>query len=64
VQRTLPDDILLQEARTLARAMAEIRPDVAAAAKRALRYGALAGMADAMKNEQAVSGELRKNRKS
>ena len=40
--------------------MAECKPAVLAAAKRALYYGAASSMAEAMKNEQERSAELRK----
>ncbi len=39
--------------------MAEIDPHVLAYAKRALHYGETHSMADAMKNEQAQSAELK-----
>jgi len=40
--------------------MAQHRPEVLAAAKAALRFGADAPMADAMRNEQEASAVLRR----
>ena len=62
VNQCVPAEQLMDEARALASAMAAHRPEVIAAAKRALYQGAQLSMADAMKNEQALSGELRKRR--
>ena len=62
VQRVVDDDALVDEARTLALAMAEVRPEVLAAAKRALRHGAEAGLAEAIGEEQRLSAELLKLR--
>jgi 2-(1,2-epoxy-1,2-dihydrophenyl)acetyl-CoA isomerase len=59
VNRVVPAETLLAEARALARAMLECRPEVLAAAKAALRFGAGATMAEAMKNEQEASARLR-----
>jgi enoyl-CoA hydratase/carnithine racemase len=59
VQRSVAADALMDEARGLARAMAECRPEVLAAAKQALRFGASATMAEAMSRERTLSGELR-----
>jgi 2-(1,2-epoxy-1,2-dihydrophenyl)acetyl-CoA isomerase len=64
VNRVVPGAALPNEARALARAMAEIRPEVLAAAKAALRFGAQASMAEAMKNEQEASARLRSARRS
>jgi enoyl-CoA hydratase/carnithine racemase len=44
--------------------MAEVRPEVLAAAKRALRHGAEATLADAIAEEQRLSGELDRLRKT
>ena len=63
VQRVVEDDALMGEARALASAMAELRPEVLAAAKQALRYGAEATLADAIREEQRLSGELNLQRK-
>jgi len=59
VNRVVPPDALLDEARATARAMAECRPEVLAAAKAALHYGTSASMEEAMRNEQQASAELR-----
>ncbi len=58
VQRVVDDDALAGEARSLALAMAEVRPQVLTAAKRALRHGAEATLADAIRNEQSASRGL------
>ncbi|MBW2665556.1 MAG: enoyl-CoA hydratase/isomerase family protein [Deltaproteobacteria bacterium] len=63
VQRLVDDDALIGEVRTLALAMAEIHPEVSAAAKQALRHGAEASLADAMREERRLSGELNRRRK-
>ncbi len=63
VQRVVDDDALMDEARALALAMAQVRPEVLSAAKRALRYGAEAPLADAIREEQRLSGELNLLRK-
>jgi len=59
VNRVVPAESLLPEARAMAAMMAECRPEVLAAAKAALYYGAGATMADAMRNEQEASAALR-----
>jgi enoyl-CoA hydratase/carnithine racemase len=59
VNRAVPADRLLDEARSLARAMGECPPAVLAAAKRALRFGAGATLEQAMRNEEAQSARLR-----
>jgi enoyl-CoA hydratase/carnithine racemase len=63
VQRVVDDDALGGEARSLALAMAEVRPELLAAAKRALRHGAEATLADAIGEEQRLSRELILERK-
>lgn len=63
VQRVVDDDALVGEARTLALAMAGIRPEVSAAAKQALRHGAEASLADAILEERRLGGELNRRRK-
>jgi len=63
VNRVVPPDALIDDARSLARAMAESRPEVLAAAKAALHFGASASMEEAMRNEQKASAELRAGRK-
>ena len=60
VNRVVPGDSLLPEARAMAAMMAECKPEVLAAAKAALQFGAGATMADAMRNEQDASAALRK----
>jgi 2-(1,2-epoxy-1,2-dihydrophenyl)acetyl-CoA isomerase len=59
VNKAVPQEQVLSEARTIAAEMAEIDPHVLAYAKRALHYGEAHSMAEAMKNEQAQSAELR-----
>jgi len=63
VQRVVDDETLVDTTRELARAMAEIRPEVATAAKRALRHGAEASLADAIREERRLSTELNRARK-
>jgi 2-(1,2-epoxy-1,2-dihydrophenyl)acetyl-CoA isomerase len=60
VNKVVPAESLLPEARAMAAAMAECRPEVLAAAKAALHFGADAPMADAMRNEQEASAALGK----
>lgn len=59
VNRVVEGESLLPEARAMALMMAECKPEVLAAAKAALHFGASASMADAMRNEQQASGALR-----
>ncbi len=59
VNRVVPAENLREEARTLAAEMAECKPEVLAAAKRALYFGASATMEEAMLNEQRESAALR-----
>ena len=59
MNRVVPDDQLMPEARSLAAQMAQCAPEVLAAAKAALLYGDEASLADAMKNERERSAELR-----
>jgi 2-(1,2-epoxy-1,2-dihydrophenyl)acetyl-CoA isomerase len=59
VNQVVPAEEVASAAREMALQMAECKPAVLAAAKRALYYGASATMADAMKNEQERSAELR-----
>jgi len=59
VNRAVPAESLLGEARALARMMAECRPEVLAAAKAALRFGAGATLEQAMRNEESQSARLR-----
>ena len=60
VNKVVESDALLAEARAMAALMAECKPEVLAAAKAALHFGAEASMADAMRNEQDASAALRK----
>ncbi len=59
VNRVVPAVSLLEHARELARQMADCKPEVLAAAKRALYAGASSSMAEAMKYEQRASADLR-----
>jgi 2-(1,2-epoxy-1,2-dihydrophenyl)acetyl-CoA isomerase len=59
VNKAVPADRVLSEARAMAAEMAEIDPLVLAYAKRALHFGAQHSMAEAMKNEQGQSAHLR-----
>jgi enoyl-CoA hydratase/carnithine racemase len=59
VNRAVPRDDVLLEARAMAEQMAEIDPVVLAYAKRALHFGAGHGMAEAMKNEQEESAAMK-----
>lgn len=62
VHRVVPPDELLSVCRATASALADCRPEVLAAAKRALTFGAEVSMAEAMANEQGESARLRKER--
>jgi len=64
VNRVVPAGELLKQARAMAAAMAEKRPEVLAAAKRSLHFGASHGMEEAMRNEERESGALREARRS
>jgi enoyl-CoA hydratase/carnithine racemase len=59
VSRVVPADAVQEEARAMARAMLECRPEVLAAAKAALRLGARSSMSEAMQNERDASARLR-----
>jgi enoyl-CoA hydratase/carnithine racemase len=59
VNRVVGNDELLPAAEEMARTMAQHRPEVLAAAKEALRFGAGASLADAMRHEQDASAALR-----
>lgn len=59
VNQVVADAELPAAAHAMARAMAEHPPEVLAAAKAALRFGAGATLAEAMRNEQAASAALR-----
>lgn len=58
VQRVVDDDALAGEARDLARQMADLAPEVLAAAKQALRRGAESTLADAIAEEKRLNAEL------
>ncbi len=60
VNRVVPGDALLDEARRTAAAMAECAAPVLAAAKGALNFGAEHGMEESMRNEEAASAALRR----
>ena len=60
VNAVVPAEEVVPAAREMALQMAACRPEVLAAAKRALHFGAQATMAEAMKNEQERSAELRR----
>ena len=62
VNKVVPGDTLLKEAREMATQMVEARPEVLAAAKRALTFGASHSMSESMKNEQALGAEPRQKR--
>ena len=59
VNKVVPADELMKEAREMAGMMAVCKPEVLAAAKRALHFGAAATMEEAMQNEQAQSTNVR-----
>jgi len=62
VNKVVPRDALEKEARELARMMADCAPEVLAAAKRALHFGATATMEEAMRNEAAESTAIRREK--
>jgi 2-(1,2-epoxy-1,2-dihydrophenyl)acetyl-CoA isomerase len=64
VNRAVPTDRVLDEARALAAHMAGCDPLVLAAAKRALLRGSTLGIEEAIENERAESAELRKRRQA
>ncbi len=57
-----PSETLMDETRRMARALAEIDPDVLVHARRALRRGAELPMDEAMKSERSLSASLRARR--
>jgi 2-(1,2-epoxy-1,2-dihydrophenyl)acetyl-CoA isomerase len=63
VNRVVPEATLADEARALARRMAECAPEALAAAKRVLQHGADHGMEEAMRFEQEASAALRAGRR-
>jgi enoyl-CoA hydratase/carnithine racemase len=62
VNRALPADQVLAEARAMALEISKIEAPVLEYAKRALHFGAAHSMAASMKNEQNQSAELKKVR--
>lgn len=58
VQKLLPADQVYPEARKLALSMAKNKPEVIAAAKKALRSGANSSLAEAIKLEKQLSREI------
>jgi 2-(1,2-epoxy-1,2-dihydrophenyl)acetyl-CoA isomerase len=58
VQKLFPGDQVYAEARKLALQMAQAKPEVLAAAKKALRAGANSTLEDAIKLEKALSREI------
>jgi 2-(1,2-epoxy-1,2-dihydrophenyl)acetyl-CoA isomerase len=63
VNKVVPGDELLREAREWAALMAEKRPEVLGAAKQALNFGEAHSMEESMRNEERASAELRKLRR-
>jgi 2-(1,2-epoxy-1,2-dihydrophenyl)acetyl-CoA isomerase len=62
VNAVVPAEKLLPAARELAAAIAAHRPEVVAAAKAAVSYGAEHSLEEAMRNEERASAELRKKK--
>ena len=62
VNKAVPTDQVVSEARAMAEEMAELDPLVLAYAKRALQFGATHSMAESMKNEQSQSALLKADR--
>jgi len=60
VNEVVAGDALMERAHAIAAEMAESRPEVLAAAKRALHFGERHGMAESMENEQDAGVELRR----
>ena len=59
VNHVVPAEEVLKEAREMAAMMAEIRPEVLAAAKRVIAFGESHGLEESMRNEERTSAELR-----
>ncbi|NQZ96638.1 MAG: enoyl-CoA hydratase/isomerase family protein [Myxococcales bacterium] len=59
VNKVVPADKLMDEAREMASLIAACNPAAVAIAKRALHFGANSTLAEAMQNEQAMGEELR-----
>ncbi len=62
VNRVVAAEEVLPTALSIVSEIAESRPEVIAAAKRALHFGASAALSEAMKNEQDRSADLRRAR--
>ncbi len=62
VQRVCAKDAVYDEARTLAQAMARVQPEVLAAARKALRFGATASLESAISLEKSLSRALNERR--
>ncbi len=62
VNRVVPDDLLLDEARRMAALTAECDPMALAAAKQALHFGSSASLPEAMASERDHSSALRRRR--
>jgi len=62
VNEVVAGDALMERAHAIAAELAESRPEVLAAAKRALHFGERHGMAEAMKHEQDAGADLRRGR--
>ena len=62
VNRVVPAEKLLPAARELAAAIAAHRPEVVAAAKAAVSFGAEHGMEESMRNEERASAALREGK--
>jgi 2-(1,2-epoxy-1,2-dihydrophenyl)acetyl-CoA isomerase len=62
VNAIVPGDELMAAAREMAASIAAHRPEVVAAAKAVVNYGAEHTIEEAMRNEEATSAELRKKR--
>ncbi|MBW2244394.1 MAG: enoyl-CoA hydratase/isomerase family protein [Deltaproteobacteria bacterium] len=62
VDRVVPGEALMEEARALAASFADARPEAVAAAKAAVTFGEDRSMEEAMQNEERISAELRKRR--
>ena len=64
VNQVVEPDELMPTARALAASFADSRPEVVAAAKRAVTFGEDHTLDEAMRNEEATSAELRKIREA
>ena len=64
VNKAVPKADVLQTTQAMAREMAEVDPIVLAHAKRALRFGDRHTMAEAMKNEQKQSAQMKAEREA